>query len=110
MHILRWRQLGVTPALLNDRICDIIDEKDADLEQKTELLNFLTHFLDAIFQIGADNQFQKQYGLTLFNALVYVIRLCDEPKNAPYMAVLLGYVERFCSTFAFDFLLKNLIW
>lgn len=117
LHVLRWKQIGATNSILNERIREIIDlrfnsnisDEIAEL-QTDELLKFLPSFLDALFQIASDERIMFDSHMTIFDAVVYVIRLCDEPKNLNFFNVLADYVEKFYSPKAYEFLLTNLIW
>lgn len=119
LHIFRWRQIGATSSILNERIREIIDScassntllTDDLVELQTdELLKFLPSFLDALFQIAADERMASDSQITVFDAIVYVIRLCDEPKNVKFASVLVDYVDKFYLPIAYEFLLKNLTW
>lgn len=119
LHVLRWKQIGATNAILNERIREVIDSfvnHDSNMSDElnelknNEFLKFLPSFLDAIFQIAADERMIFDSNITVFDAVVYVIRLCDKPKSLIFFNVLANYVEKFYSPTAYKFLLKNLIW
>lgn len=100
LYIFCWRD---NEELLKERLKDFIMCED----NAEELLKFLPNFLDSIFQI-AENI--PQYQSIVFDAIVYVIRLCDEPKYLEFKKILEDYLKNFYSPTAYIFLLQNLLW
>uniref|UniRef100_A0A914WPM6 DOCKER domain-containing protein n=1 Tax=Plectus sambesii TaxID=2011161 RepID=A0A914WPM6_9BILA len=72
----------------------------------TELVKFMGHFLDALFDIWAAN---NEFDTLVFDALVVVLRLVDEPRYQNFKPVLDAYVRNeFHSAVAYEKLIPTL--
>ena len=90
-HKERHREaIGLVNALLHS------DEVD-------EIIKFLPDFMDSLFQIlSSDVEANRR---TIFNALVYVIRVCDDPR---YQSYLDNYLNHFHAANVFKPLLVTM--
>lgn len=100
LNIFCWRE---NEELLKERIKDFIASGDNNYE----LLKFLPNFLDSLFQIA---NHIPQFQINVFDAIVYIIRLCDEPKYHQFKQILDNYIINFYSPDAYIFILQNLTW
>uniref|UniRef100_A0A915DZ71 Dedicator of cytokinesis TPR repeats region domain-containing protein n=1 Tax=Ditylenchus dipsaci TaxID=166011 RepID=A0A915DZ71_9BILA len=109
LQILRWREYEI---VLKDRIRELIgypnsESDNNELNCQGEILKLLPNLLDALFQIASHlPKHQKE----VFEAIVYLIRLCEEPKQCRHKQVLEEYVHKLHCPQAHTWLLPNLIW
>uniref|UniRef100_A0AC34GG30 Uncharacterized protein n=1 Tax=Panagrolaimus sp. ES5 TaxID=591445 RepID=A0AC34GG30_9BILA len=72
-------------------------------DANNEILKFLPDFCDSLFQVlVSDEEATRE---TVFNALVHVIRLCEDSENEKFF---IEYLERFHSANVFQPLLRIL--
>ncbi|CAD6193581.1 unnamed protein product [Caenorhabditis auriculariae] len=100
LNVLRWR---INCAKLYNSLCSLAVPVG---EMENEIIRFLPHLLDALFEIWFE---RENLELIVFDSIVAILRLCDEPRNIKVTKPILDtYLSRFPYTSASAKLLKCL--
>ncbi|EGT36402.1 hypothetical protein CAEBREN_00917 [Caenorhabditis brenneri] len=100
LNVLRWRMncVNLTPSLI------ALAQPIGDTEH--EMIRFISHLLDALFEIWHDRETSEKI---VFDVIVAVLKLCEEPRHFPQAAKIFeAYLKRFSFTSAALKILKCL--
>uniref|UniRef100_A0A8R1DP92 Uncharacterized protein n=1 Tax=Caenorhabditis japonica TaxID=281687 RepID=A0A8R1DP92_CAEJA len=99
LNVLRWRMncVNLTPSLI------ALAQPIGDTEN--EMIRFISHLLDALFEIWHDRETSE---MIAFDVIVAILRLCEEQRHPQAAKIFESYLKRFSFTSASLKILKCL--